>query len=157
MDFSSFYLLVQASQCPTQVGLSDICTYNVDGSKVSNVVFPYRLKLYSPNVQFPTSSVDTNGLLNMLSTIPPGTTLFEVYTFASPQGFAQDNGILLGEIVTTSECTASAFGDNNLFFRHQRIEEDWTASNSFLSTNADAECDAASLNLNPPTACPSHS
>jgi len=40
--------------------------------------------------------------------------------------------VLLGEMVTTSECTTSAYGDAKLQFRHQRIEEDWALRPEFL-------------------------
>ena len=148
----------QASNCITQVGLSDICSFGLDGSKVVNVVFPYRLKLFSSNVQFPTNSVDTNGLLDQLRSIPPGTILFDVYAFATPQDFKDDKGILLGEIVTTSECTSSRFGDNSLFFSHVRIEDDWKLRPDFIPSSHDAPnlCGSSHVNPNPPAYCKSH-
>ena len=33
----------QAQSCPTKVGLSDACTYDQDGNKVDNVVFPFKV------------------------------------------------------------------------------------------------------------------
>lgn len=147
----------QASTCPNMVGLSDICSYGVNGSTVSNVVFPYRVKLFSSNVQFPTKAVDQSTMQSMLGSIPVGTSLFDVYAFASPLDDQNDNGILLGSMVTTSECLNSKFGDNSLFFRHQRVEDDWQLQPEWLNQmDPQATCGLSKLTTNPPAYCPSH-
>ena len=33
----------QAQSCPTKVGLSDVCTYDQDGNKADDVVFPFKV------------------------------------------------------------------------------------------------------------------
>ena len=37
----------QAQDCPTKVGLSDICKYDQEGNEAENIVFPYKVK-YCP-------------------------------------------------------------------------------------------------------------
>ena len=56
-------------------------------------------------------------------TIPEGTTLYHLWGWDEPE----ENGghqWYIGDIVTTSEMTTSSFGDTELFFRHEVLDED---------------------------------
>ena len=61
-----------------------------------------------------------------------GTVLFEVFALNDPEELGGQLANI-GKIVTASECVTSYFGDEHLYFRHQRMEEDlalrpdWTA------------------------------
>lgn len=116
----------QKSGCPTMVGLSDICKYDIDGSLVKKVVFPYELKLDSKVIQFPSDAINGDQLLKQLSSIPENTALFQVSAFTDPKE-AQSGlpAAILGTMVTDGPCVVSKFGDENLFFKHQLVEEDW--------------------------------
>ena len=52
--------------------------------------------------------------------IPKGTAIYSLKAHSEP---ADTQGTVLGKIVV-DECTTSKFGDERLFFQHQRIEED---------------------------------
>ena len=55
--------------------------------------------------------------------IPPGTLLFEVMALDEPEALG---GVEkhIGDLITTSHCVTSLWGDTQLFFRHTRFEED---------------------------------
>jgi len=115
----------QGTGCRSMTGLSDFCTYAQNGSRVRAVNFPYEIKFDAPDrSRFPinTGASDMNAeMLRALSAIPTGTHLYNLYTKASPSaGWAR-----IGKVVTRSAATTSWFGDTELFFRHQRMEEDF--------------------------------
>lgn len=116
----------QASGCITMVGLSDACTYTQDGEKVANPVFPHEIH-WEPTgqVRFPDQKKSNDDLLDELSGIPHGTEIFKVYTYASPNDRKNGNAFELGTLTTSGTCHRSLFGDLDLFFRHQRVEEDF--------------------------------
>ena len=63
-------------------------------------------------------------------------------------------GRRLGDMVTTTECTTSAFGDAKLFFRHQRVEEDWQLRPEWMSQlDGERDCGFASIDPDPPSKC----
>mmetsp|Transcript_30912 Transcript_30912/g.46932 ORF Transcript_30912/g.46932 Transcript_30912/m.46932 type:complete len:351 (-) Transcript_30912:98-1150(-) len=116
---------------PGMVGLSDIASFTEQGSPVCqdeepcDIVFPYELIL-KPNPmlreQFVDAAPSEEGLEELVSAIPAGTKLYDVYARAEPQ---DTDLIPLGTLETTSEFLYSKFGDNELFFRHQRITDDF--------------------------------
>lgn len=61
--------------------------------------------------------------LKQLPTIPSGTTLFDVMAWDSPPqiGGKQWN---IGSIQMTGPLITSKWGDRELFFRHQKLDED---------------------------------
>jgi len=115
----------QPTGCRSMTGLSDMCTYTQDGSQVADVIFPYEIKFEAPDpAQFPLNpnAYDSNSeILRTLETIPSGTHLYNFYTKATPSA----NWVRIAKIVTKSAFTTSWFGDTQLFFRHQRMEEDF--------------------------------
>merc|ERR1711874_748736 len=71
-----------------------------------------------------------------MAKFPVGTKLFTVYACDSAIGDEMtptDGGLenacgsplKLGDMITTSQCVTSAYGDSKFQIRHQRIEEDW--------------------------------
>jgi hypothetical protein len=68
-----------------------------------------------------------------LTSIPVGTALFDVFAFASPKDKKQGVREPVGELRTTSPCYASLFSDSQLFFRHQRMEEDFAATPDWIA------------------------
>jgi len=71
-----------------------------------------------------------------------GTTLYQLYACGRPgkdetnptRGGLDNCGdaLKLGDMVTTSQCTSSKYGDEKLHIVHQRIEEDWAANSDYL-------------------------
>ena len=57
--------------------------------------------------------------------IEQGTVLFKVFAYDCPtHKLSGSRGDLIGYIVLTSEITTSLWGDQTLFFKHQRIDDD---------------------------------
>lgn len=134
----------QASQCPSQVGLSDMARYSQDGTEHANPKFPFKLFLVpSEAVQTPTTEKTVDQVNAEMGAFPIGTTLYTAYACGEAAGDEMnptDGGVekacgksfKLGDMVTTTKCTTSAYGDKAFFIRHQPIEEDWQADPSIL-------------------------
>ena len=64
---------------------------------------------------------------------PIGTVLFDVFAITEPQvttipnPFPNAKAVKIGEIRLNSEIITSPFGDQRLFFQHERMNLDWTA------------------------------
>jgi hypothetical protein len=123
----------QASGCIDMVGLSDACTYTQAGKKVSKPVFPFEV-FFEPTgkVRFPDKRKKNADMLKELSTIPDGTDIFTVYAFMSPTDKKQGKNITIGTMTTTDACHQTLFGDLDLFFRHQRMEEDFALAPEWI-------------------------
>jgi len=97
--------------------------YENDGSEVTDPVFPFSLR-FEPTgeIEFPD---DYTGVYftDQLKLIPDHTHLWKVYGFDAP---TELGGVehYIGDLVTTSHMVTSNFGDHDLFFRHQRLEDD---------------------------------
>lgn len=126
----------QASGCRSMTGLSDFCSYTQDGKQARSVNFPYEIQFDAPNhSQFPinTGATDMNAeVLRALKTIRPGTHLYNVNAKASPSA----RWVRIGKVVSKSAPTTSWFGDTTLFFRHQRMEEDFVKRPQWVSAAA---------------------
>lgn len=135
----------QASQCPVHVGVSDMATWTQNGTKVDVPKFPFKLFLVpSAEVHQPDTPKDLDDVMRELQSLKKGTKLMAVYACAKGNGDAENQPsagglevacgepFKLGDMVTTTECSTSAYGDKKFFFRHQLIEEDWLARPEFL-------------------------
>ena len=115
----------QASSCITKVGLSDAARYDQDGNEATDLVFPYKITLKpTGNVQFTVEKPPTLEAFQrqFKDKITPGMAIYDFYAHSSPYDV---NGQKLGQIVVTEKCVdKSKFGDERLFFQHQKIEED---------------------------------
>lgn len=123
----------QASGCIDMVGLSDACTYTQAGEKVNEPVFPFEV-WFEPtgSVSFPDKRKSNADLLGELSGIPDGTEIFSVHAFASPADKKQGKQITLGTLTSRGTCHQSLFSDLDLFFRHQRMEEDFAMRTEWI-------------------------
>jgi hypothetical protein len=113
----------QASFCPLQVGISDLAS---SGHGESGK-FPYKLTFHAL-VSSDCSCDDYAKCLSNLAKFGNGTKLFEVSATASPGGKAH----LIGHITLTTQLTTSKFGDEELFFSHQHMEEDFALEPAWL-------------------------
>jgi len=110
----------QASGCIGRVGLSDMAKYDIMGNAESNVKFPYQI-VYEPLVSTTSSaSEDANDYVKRLEQFKSGAQLFNIFAKRTPTAAFEP----FGTLTLSSDCTASKYGDEHLFFRHQRIEED---------------------------------
>ena len=74
------------------------------------------------DVSFPEEQpADGEAFVKLFDDISVGTALYTLKANASPD---DEEGLVLGQFVTTDRCVSSHFGDTRLSFRHQRIEED---------------------------------
>jgi len=134
----------QASQCAPQVGISDLARYSQDGTEHNPPKFPFKLFFVpSEEVQMDEKPKTPDQVHGEMAKFPVGTKLFTAYACDTPLGHEltpTDGGLekacgsplKLGEMITTSECTTSSYGDSKFHIRHQRIEEDWALRPEFL-------------------------
>ena len=47
-----------------------------------------------------------------------------MYKIKAHNGPDDEEGVVLGDVITTDECISSYYGDTRLFFKHQWIEAD---------------------------------
>jgi len=154
----------EASQCPYQVGLSDLATYSQDGRESSPPKFPFKLLMVSgPSVKTGTKGKTLDAIHAELDAIPLGTTLYNVYACSKSSGDemapaenldACGGAMLLGALKTASKCTTSWYGDSAFHVRHQRIEEDWQLEPSYRKMgayDADQACGASVTSRAPPS------
>jgi len=142
-ELEALHKFTQASGCPNMVGLSDVCSYTQDGVQAIDPTFPFEI-LFEPTgeVKFANTKKTNADLLKELTSIPVGARLFDVYTYASPQDKKQGVKVLLGTLTTASQCVQSLFGDNKLFYRHQRMEEDFALRPKWINDMKDKHCAA---------------
>jgi len=120
----------QGSSCPHMVGLSDVATFDQNGNKAANPVFPFELHLVPASgidVQIPCDDYEKTGIAN-LRKLSAGTKLFEVQAAAHP-GAAFET---IGHFELTDSPASSKFGDEKLFFRHQWMENDFAKQPGWL-------------------------
>eukprot|EP00927_Polykrikos_kofoidii_P057612 TRINITY_DN5176_c0_g3_i1.p1 TRINITY_DN5176_c0_g3~~TRINITY_DN5176_c0_g3_i1.p1 ORF type:complete len:441 (-),score=56.18 TRINITY_DN5176_c0_g3_i1:150-1472(-) len=134
----------QASGCINQVGLSDVCRYSQNGT-ASVAVFPYEIQFDPADVHFPSSNakVSPEKLMQQLASIDAGRHIFDVYTYDSPGAKKQGRREKFGTMTTTSKCVQSLFGDGQLFFRHQRMEEDFAVKPEWIPDAISEACQAS--------------
>jgi len=142
----TLYLLGQkfltASSFPTMLGLSDFATYDQSGNQTNSPNFPFRL-VFQPSLKFKSIFPDaftTSDLCSQLSTLSAPQPIYHIW--AEPQPLATP--VLIGYVQMMTSPTASLFGDQTLFFQHQRMEDDlaifpqWTDSaNNILNKQAE--------------------
>lgn len=116
----------QASYCPLQVGLSDMAS-DADGAAVAVGSFPFELSFHAL-VTVDCDCTDYSSCMTNLEKLPAGTKLFEVSAIAKPGAEAT----VIGHITLTSRLTTSKFGDEQLFFKHQLMEEDFAIEPAWL-------------------------
>ena len=117
----------EASSPATMVGLSDMALYNQTGFPVNEteVKFPYQLNLVPNEIisenfknRRPTSSLE-----RMMLTIPTGAKIYDVFAISDPESTSEEQ-LKIAELTTDSPIYFTLTGDNFLFFRHQKMEDD---------------------------------
>eukprot|EP00746_Dinoflagellata_sp_MGD_P012408 gnl/MRDRNA2_/MRDRNA2_126460_c0_seq1.p1 gnl/MRDRNA2_/MRDRNA2_126460_c0~~gnl/MRDRNA2_/MRDRNA2_126460_c0_seq1.p1 ORF type:complete len:429 (-),score=66.26 gnl/MRDRNA2_/MRDRNA2_126460_c0_seq1:177-1463(-) len=132
----------QASYCPLMVGLSDVAATS-DGSKP---VFPFELEL-KPAVSLDFPCDDLSEALAKFGTLEVGKTLFRVEAKNTPFGSKK----VIGEIVLEGKPTTSKFGDEEMFFKHQYMEEDFALHPEWLGQiDKFKDCGMSTVSTSPP-------
>jgi len=135
----------QASGCIDSVGLSDACEHTQAGEKVEAPVFPFEIMFQATGNVNVTGFRTNDELLQQLSGIPEGSTIYNVVAYATPADKVAGKKTPIGTLSTTSSCHRSLFGDLSLFFRHQRMEEDFALAPQWIPQMAplkDSACHA---------------
>ena len=131
----------EASQCPYQVGLSDLAKYSQDGTQ-HTPRFPFKLMMIAnPAIKTGANGENLDAVHAEMDALPVGTTLYSVYACAEAAGDEMTKPgdlsscgkpLLLGDLTTSSQCTTSWYGDASFHIRHQRIEEDWQLEPDYM-------------------------
>jgi len=106
-------------------------------------VFPFVIEFDPADASFDESRVSPEELMRQLSTIGPNTHLFDVYTYSSPSAHKAGKRDKFGSLTTTTQCVQSLFGDEKLFFRHQRMEEDFVWRPEWIADATSDVCQAS--------------
>jgi hypothetical protein len=119
----------RVSRFPTKLYLQGLGQVDQQGRVEATPRYPTQIFLVpNPNLRF--SEQPGHDFRDDLATIPAGSSLFLVYAVDPnqlPDGQKREQAgdrqraLCIGEIETTSEFVASSYGDNRLFFRHQRF------------------------------------
>ena len=107
------------------VGLSEMASYTQDGQKESEVVFPWSLR-FVPGGEYNFPSTVADGYTNFLddlSSITADSVLYEVYAMDKPTELGGTE-MKIASIVTSTDMTTSNWGDEKMYIRHQRMEDD---------------------------------
>jgi len=110
-----------------EVGLSDWAMHDQNGKSISNPVFPFELVFKpSSSVKNMFSSHKPSNLmqyLDDLTNVPANATIYDVYARDKP---TQIGGKLtkIGSLNLDGKMVKSKFGDENLFYRHQYMDDD---------------------------------
>jgi len=110
-----------------QCGLSDFSQFDQAGTKV-NPVIPFSLR-FEPHSDVHTlfpkdlGQNDFMHYVEQLKTVPSGSNLYNIYGMDKPKELGGKE-ILIGTLVLDGKLTSSKWGDENLFFRHQKMNDD---------------------------------
>ena len=112
----------QTGHCITKIGLSDMASYDQEGTFYQTPIFPFRLELEPSDLNFQETKPNSmEDFLAQFEGIPIGSTVYVMKAYVSPD---DKEGKVLGNIVTTDNCVTSLYGDTKMFFKHQWIEDD---------------------------------
>lgn len=100
--------------------------YDQNGKKFDKPVFPWSLR-FEPHTDVKNiiskNFVSYNAYIKQLIEIPEHSHLYRVYATDAPKKrFGSEKYI--GDIVLDGDLVHSKFGDEQLFFRHQKMDED---------------------------------
>lgn len=110
-----------------EIGTSDFAKYDEHGSAAGTAVFPFSLR-FAPTSQvknlFPASAPkDPLAYMQQLPTVPKNAALYTVYAMDKPKELGGKE-TMIGTLQLNGGLIASKWADENLFFRHQYMDED---------------------------------
>merc|ERR1719251_513577 len=135
----------EATNYVAEVALSDFARYGQSGGQISEPKFPFMLRFH-PTGELSFSDDYVRPFTEDLTSIPAGSTLYEVYAWDNPEGL---NGVEkhIANLVLTSDMVTSLWGDSHLFFRHQDMAED-------VAIHPEWEEFLAKFGIRGPSGCP---
>lgn len=112
-------LFSRVSRYPERLAMRAVAEYEQDGTPVAQPHAPVTLILQpTASVQF--VETPARDVRYDFATLTPGTTVFEVLAKDTDESAP----LRIGTVQTTSRFVASEYGDDRLFFQHQRFERD---------------------------------
>ena len=106
------------------MSVQDWAHHDEKGNQEVNPSWPFLLEFEPYDVYGWTDSHQSD-FTDQFKKIHPGTVLFKVFAYKDPlHKLSGERGDLIGRVVLTSEITTSLWGDQSLFFKHQRIDDD---------------------------------
>jgi len=117
------------SSCPAMLGLSDLCSFDQDGTRPKEIQFPYKLEV-SSTLEIPSTPCNHTQLLSrMHKIIKRDVQLYTLTAYTSPT-----NSFEVGSIKVISPYSyQTVHMDTKLFFKHQRVEEDWKLNRTYYN------------------------
>lgn len=108
---------------PDKVGILDLAKTTCKGETLEEEIHaPYQLFLVpNPELTDQHGNIAPNAPLQTMFQIPINTLLYDVYGIESADSTER---IHIGSIITTTGCISSKYGDECLFFRQQKFEQD---------------------------------
>ena len=99
--------------------------FDQDGNEQSKLQFPWKLR-FEPTGEYNFPSTVAEGFTKFedhLKTIKSGSVLYKVFAMDAPEEMGGTEK-WIGQIKLTSELTTSYWGDEHLYFRHERMDND---------------------------------
>jgi len=123
------------------MGLAEFAKFNESGGAIAKPNFPYRL-VFHPLTKFHTMFPDQNSkpLGQVLSVLPVGP-LYEIWAEDHPGADLAP----IGTLVLRTSPTSSQFGDSDMFFEHQRMEDDFKYRPEWVGPAAAIQAKQASI------------
>lgn len=132
------------------VGMSDMASIDAKGNKVKSPKVPFGLTfvpksnikgIYS-KINGGKTFVDYLEYMNTLKKVPANSALFDVYAKDDPKG----KRTLIGTLELEGSLTPSSFGDQSLFFRHQKKEDDFKTNPEHKNMSDTFKCPMNPIN-----------
>jgi hypothetical protein len=121
---------------PTRLMVDAMAEVTQDGSSVASANAPTQIYFVPSNDVSNLFSSEPHDFRQDMMTLPEGTKLYDVYATSEDIKYSiigwlnrryaenrRNSAVKVGEITLTSPLTASEFGDNGVFFKHQRYED----------------------------------
>ena len=121
------YKFSSATDWIQEVGLSDWAKFGQNGQENSSPVFPWRID-FAPNPtvasQF-SNSQPSNAMnyLDQLKSVPANSVLYTVYGWTAPPQIGGKK-VEIGSLQLQGNLVTSKWGDEKMFFRHQKMDAD---------------------------------
>eukprot|EP00356_Strombidium_inclinatum_P006981 CAMPEP_0170509566 /NCGR_PEP_ID=MMETSP0208-20121228/65284_1 /TAXON_ID=197538 /ORGANISM="Strombidium inclinatum, Strain S3" /LENGTH=416 /DNA_ID=CAMNT_0010792937 /DNA_START=131 /DNA_END=1382 /DNA_ORIENTATION=+ len=118
----------EATSYVQEISLKNMATTDQTGEVSNDVNYPFSVS-FTPHDDvkdlFPTELQDDDymGYMKQLPTVPADSILYEVYGYAIPEELGGEE-ILIGKIQLDGSLKTSKWGDENLFFKHESVDDD---------------------------------
>ena len=115
-----------ASDFQGGVGNSEFARFEQDGTEVADPVFPFQVR-FEPlgDINMPADTYDET-IFDFFEKIEPNQVLYRVMALAEPTDLSEKH---IANIVLTTDLRTSKWGDEHMYFRHTRLDDDIRRAN----------------------------